>query len=387
MEDHDKSSLIDTIGITRAAGLSRAPLDANLIRWAVALAAAAWVPSLLLSFVEGRALSGVQIPFLHDFAVAARALVVIPLLVLAPGYIRRVLRAMVAHLETSGIVSEADQGRYQRAKSEALKSRNSRLGEWLTAALALGLAIINVANPLLLPTDGWQSDPQGPAFGRSMAGLWNGLVAAPIFSYLVLAWWRRIAIWGRFLYRISKLDLQLVGSHPDRVGGLGFLAIGQAAFGLILFAFSLGFSARIGISVVFEHAELQSHIPGAVGLIVIEILAIGLPLMFFGPMLRRARRHAWLDYSRLAGRQSRAFVRHWMGERSPDDEELRSSPDVSTTTDMGGVFDIVAGMSPTIMLRRVAMALMGPSVGPFLPLVLTVVPLGELLKGIVSLLL
>jgi hypothetical protein len=37
-------------------------------------------------------------------------------------------------------------------------------------------------------------------------------------------------IWARFLWQVSRLDLCLVPTHPDRVGGLGFLANTVYAF-------------------------------------------------------------------------------------------------------------------------------------------------------------
>ena len=41
---------------------------------------------------------------------------------------------------------------------------------------------------------------------------------------------------SRFLWRLSRLNLNLIATHPDRAGGLGFLGQSAYAFGPILFA-------------------------------------------------------------------------------------------------------------------------------------------------------
>ncbi|MGE8677981.1 MAG: hypothetical protein ACN6PE_05150 [Achromobacter marplatensis] len=45
----------------------------------------------------------------------------------------------------------------------------------------------------------------------------------PLFSVLRLAWVWRLVLASIVLLRIARLPLKLVPSHPDRVGGLGFL--------------------------------------------------------------------------------------------------------------------------------------------------------------------
>lgn len=55
------------------------------------------------------------------------------------------------------------------------------------------------------------------------AGLWLTWVSNPIMQFLLLRWYLRIFIWARFLWRVSRIDLALLPTHPDRNGGLGFL--------------------------------------------------------------------------------------------------------------------------------------------------------------------
>lgn len=55
---------------------------------------------------------------------------------------------------------------------------------------------------------------------------------------LLLGWLWRILIWGLFLFRVSRLDLQLVPTHPDLVGGLQFVGESLRAFLPVSFTIS-----------------------------------------------------------------------------------------------------------------------------------------------------
>jgi len=64
----------------------------------------------------------------------------------------------------------------------------------------------------------------------SLAGWWYGYVSLPIFQFLLVRWYFRLFIWTRFLWQVSRIDLQLIPTHPDRVGGVGFLSGAIYAF-------------------------------------------------------------------------------------------------------------------------------------------------------------
>src|SRR5664279_1124262 len=65
---------------------------------------------------------------------------------------------------------------------------------------------------------------------------WYEIVSIPIFQFVLLRWYLRFFIWFQFLWQVSKLDLHLIPTHPDRAGGLAFLGKSSYAFSPILFA-------------------------------------------------------------------------------------------------------------------------------------------------------
>lgn len=76
----------------------------------------------------------------------------------------------------------------------------------------------------------WYVGGVGAELRLSMAGYWLAYVSLPLYQFLLLRWLFRILVWPRFLWQVSRLNLHLVPTHPDRAGGLGFLAQSAAAF-------------------------------------------------------------------------------------------------------------------------------------------------------------
>src|SRR5262249_692825 len=56
-------------------------------------------------------------------------------------------------------------------------------------------------------------------------------VSLPITHFTLLRWYLRLLIWFRFLWQVSRLNLHLVPTHPDRAAGLAFLGKSTYAFG------------------------------------------------------------------------------------------------------------------------------------------------------------
>jgi hypothetical protein len=96
-------------------------------------------------------------------------------------------------------------------------------------------------------SEGKPADEQAKAKGThpevikklNFAGWWAMLVTLPILNYWWLRWIWKIALWSWFLYRMSRVPLILVPSHPDATGGIGFVSDVQTKFGLAILAFGI----------------------------------------------------------------------------------------------------------------------------------------------------
>jgi hypothetical protein len=108
-----------------------------------------WVPLLVLSELRGNAIGHlVSIPFLHDFAVHARFLLAVPILLLADAILGPRLAHAASHFLESGLVAEEKFVRFDAAIESGLRWRDSTLAELVLISLAYTLTTIN------LPVDG-----------------------------------------------------------------------------------------------------------------------------------------------------------------------------------------------------------------------------------------
>ena len=164
--------------------------------------------------------------------------------------------------------------------------------------------------------------PSSPAADpvRTPAGYWYQFVSVPVVQFIGLRWYFRIFVWARLLRQISRLDLNLVPTHPDGSCGLGFLDGIVLAMAPFLLAHSCLLSGYLANRILYEGAKLPDYYVeiGALALF-LALLALG-PLCVFTPSLLRARRLGLYNYGRLASDYVVGFDRKWIGgQRSPEE--------------------------------------------------------------------
>jgi len=213
----------------------RPPLDL-VRRRVIALTALAWLPAALLALAEGRFLPGTDgsLSFLHDIEAHIKLLVAVPALVIAETVIHARLLPAVRAFVDRGLVREADVPRFQDAIARALRLRNS-------VAMEIGLLVLSATAGFVLWREGFALDKSSWYLAvkeeeatLTAGGAWYAFVSLTIARFLLLRWFFRLFIWGRFLWAVSRLDLRIVPTHPDRCGGLGFVGDATSApFGRI----------------------------------------------------------------------------------------------------------------------------------------------------------
>jgi hypothetical protein len=100
------------------------------------------------------------------------------------------------------------------------------------------------------------------AGGLTTAGWWYSLVSFPRFSSC-LAVVVRLLIWGWLLWRLARMRLNLVPTHPDSAGGLGPLGIAQVALAPLSFAVSAILVGTYAEEVRFGTVTVQQLVPTA----------------------------------------------------------------------------------------------------------------------------
>lgn len=363
--------------------LARAPLGL-MPRRVLVITALAWLPLLVLSLVEGHAVGGVVVPFLADVETYARFLVAIPILLVAEAVVHRRLQWVVEQFRERDMVAPASRSCFEESLAAAMRLRNS------IAAEVVLLMMVFVFGPLLweqeiaLHIDTWYA--RGDAGRRQLtwAGAWFVYASAPIFQFLLLRWYFRLAIWWRFLWKVSRLPIELKALHPDRAGGLGFLDNSVSAFSPILVAQSVVVSGIV-FSRVLTGTGTATDFRGEIALLLVFLIVQVLgPLLFFAYGLGQARSRGRRTFGLLATAYVHEFDRKWMRGAFPAGEVLLGNADIQSLADLASSSDILRDMRVVPFDWWRLFWLVAVTSAPFFPLVLTVIPFVELVRNVLE---
>jgi hypothetical protein len=179
---------------------------------------------------------------------------------------------------------------------------------------------------------------------RSLAGLWYGYVSLPIFQFMPLRWYFRLFIWARWLWQVSRLELSLVPTHPDRAGGLGFLSYIVYAFMPLLLAQRTLYAGMIANRIFFLGAKLPAFTSDLALWVAVLVFAVLGPVLVFSPQLVRAKWTGLREYGVLAQRYVREFDHKWLRGGAAADEPLVGSGDIQSHADLGNSFEVIRTM-------------------------------------------
>jgi len=354
----------------------------------IVIALFAWLPLLVLSALEGHVLGGsVAIPFLLDVEAHTRFLVAMPLLIIAELVVHRRMRPLVRQFLERNLIPESAMTRFEGAIASAFRLRNSVLAEVLLIALVYGVGILIIWRQYVaLDTATWYATPSAEGSKLSLAGMWYGYVSLPIFQFLLVRWYFRLFIWTRFLWQASRIELSLVPTHPDRVGGLGFLAGTVFAFTVLAVAHGALVAGQLANRIFFVGAALPDFKAEiAVVVVLILCLVVG-PLLVFVPQLAQAKRKGLREYGTLAVRYVREFDGKWLRGGAPADEPFVGSADIQSLADLGNSYEVVRTMRTVPITKDAVVRLVAATLVPIVPLLLTMMPLEELLKKLFAIL-
>ncbi len=337
-----------------------------------------WVPLALLAWLRPAAGGEVTVGFFQDLATHVRFLVFVPLLILVEASIGRRTRLVAVQFSEAKLVAPSGRARFEAQVRQASRAIDSALVETIIAVLALSFVWSAVRS---LQADGviFWSEEAGPSGVRLSAAGWWYAVGSVLPLFLLLRWAWRYLVWCWLLHRLSRLELQLAATHPDLAGGLGFVSFGHTAFAGLAFAVSCLVAGAIGTRVLHEGVALATYQwPLAVYVSMTIVVGIA-PLVVFWRPMRIAKEAGMLDYGTFASRYTQDFHGRWIdagGDKAP----LDASGDVQGLADIGGSFERVYAMRLLPVTLKAAAAFAVAAAAPMLPLLLTVMPLRELLK-------
>lgn len=347
-----------------------------------------WLPLCLLAAYEGELLHGsVAVPFLMDIEVHVKFLVAMPLLIAAELLVHRRMRFLVKQFLERNLIPENAMAKFNAAISSALRLRNSVVAEILLIAVVYIVGILIIwRHYTALETATWYAVPSVEGLKFSLAGTWYSYVSLPFIQFLILRWYFRLFIWARFLWQVSRIKLGLVPTHPDRAGGLGFLARTVYAFSLIALAHGAMVAGQLASKIFHLGAELTDFRMEVVFLVAFICCILVGPLLVFASQLAESKRTGGREYDALAQRYVREFDYKWLRGGATADEQLVGSGDIQSLADLGNSLEVVRSMRLVPVTKEVVLQLAIVTIAPITPLVLTMVPFEELLKKLFGIL-
>jgi hypothetical protein len=362
--------------------LARPALDL-VLRRVVSISLICWLPLLLLSLLAGRFLGGVSVPFLSDLEVHIKFLAVLPLLIAAELTVHRRLKVIVGQFFTRNIISPEDRSRFEEISDSIMHLRNSAVLEVILLLVAYSVAHWVWRTHVSLRTPTWYASPVGTETYFTAAGYWYAFVSMPLLRFIIFRWYFRLFLWYRFLWKVRSLPLHLNLFHPDRAGGLGFLTASIFAFSPVLVAQTLLLSGFIADRIWHAGANLLDFKMDILGVVVFLMLVVLTPLSFFLMHLLFAQRTAHREYGILASRYVDDFRRKWI--QHPETDPLLGTSDIQSLADLGNAHDVISEMRLLPFNKRAVIRLAVLLIVPLLPLLLTIMPLDQIIGRLLKL--
>jgi hypothetical protein len=352
------------------------------------MALLAWAPLLVLSMADGTAWGdSVALTFLKDIETHLRLLIAVPLLILAEVKVHQRLYPIVRGFVEHGLIPDTERPRFDAAIASAMRLRNSVVSELLLIVFVYSVGLYVWRHQVSLDVSSWWVVAgDGPA-RLSKAGWWAALVSMPVFQFLMFRWYFRFFIWARFLWQVSRIDLNLEPTHPDGMAGLRFLSLTGRVYSLFLLAMGTVLSGMIANRILYAGARLPEFKVEIIGWVAVLVLLILGPLLMFAPKLRATRRKGVLEYGPLGQRYASAFRRKWTGDDRPADEPLLGSADIQSLADLRNAFVVIDGMQVAPFGLKNVTTLAAYVLAPVAPLLLTTFSVEQLLDRMLKALL
>jgi hypothetical protein len=343
-----------------------------------------WLPLLILTAIEGLAWGGRKVPFLYDIDSQARFLLALPLMIYAELVVHVRMRRIIAMFFERKLIAPEQREKFFAIVQSAVRLRNSVILELLIIAVVYVVGVNYIWKSLsAVRADIWFAPPLSG--GKTpLAAYWLLWVSLPIFQFILVRWFFRLILWTRFLWQVSRLNLQLVPTHPDLCGGIGFLSNTVYAFVPLLLSLGILFAGSVGNWLLYEGKKLLDYKLEILTVVATGIFTVIGPLLVFAPRLSQARRKGLAEYGTLAQKYVREFDDKWLRGGAPEGEPFIGSADIQSLADLNNSFDVIRSMRLVPFTKETILQLAIITLLPFLPLTLTMFSLEELIDRILK---
>jgi len=343
----------------------------NTVGLGVALGLLTWGVTVLLSLLMG----GIHRFFSLDVvALHVRLLIAIPLLFVCETCVFPRMAEFIREIVNAGMVPETEKAAF----AEDIRRTVRRSRSWIVEAV---FALVAFTLPLFVELPGRSANGGGlPGETGGHLGpvmVWYLGFCLPLFRFLLLRWVWRLGLWCGFLCRLQKRKLRLMPTHPDGVGGVGYVEVVHEHFTPLAFAISAGFAAAFAEDIVSGAAAFESlYRTVPMILVLVAGLFVG-PLFIFSPSLWMCRVRGWREYMGMASRYTVAFDKRWLRDDTATGKAQLGTPDLQSLADLTDSVNVVRNMQVAPISRRLLMQLAVATVLPLVPLLFLKYPVRD----------
>jgi hypothetical protein len=352
----------------------------GIVRRTIFWSLAAWLPIVVWAFFTGRLTDHVaNEPLMGHFGIHVRFLIAVPLLIIAGGVVHFAMARLLPQFITAGTVPAEELPRLKQIIVRIARLRSAST-PWLII-FGIVAARATIGDILLEAHEiEWATTPSADHVNLGFGAWWFLYVGRPIYLTLQLAWIWRIILLFMLFRRIAGLKLSLVPTHPDRAGGLGFLAGIPGAFAPIMFATTVVIAGMFAHDVVYHGVSVKS-LYVEMGVVVVTLVLLFLsPMLAFSGTLSRTRRKALLEYGALVSQHGRLVRERWIENRSTPEDAVLGASELGPVVDVSSMYDLVTAMRSVPLAKSSVAPLIIAAAAPMLAVLAIEIPIAELLR-------
>jgi hypothetical protein len=357
---------------------------------AIAALCITWLPLVIITAIEGTLWTGTQLPFLKDYAMQARILVALQMVILIKVSINTNVAGVLKYISEALMNAEERESILSKALGRARKLTNSGMAEVVLLLIVMVATVSlvkgGVYSTLETGTTSWMAAPKTGNIALSAAGYWAVLISIPVFQFLFLRWLWRYFVWILLLFRLSKARLNLLSTHADRAGGLGILMLAQKSFNLVFVVGSVVLAGQFMVRLSKHPEYFDATRNEAIGYIILSIFFILIPLLFFAGKLTRIKYEGLQRLSFLGATLSQKFEREWVNDLPIEKRLEEKQVDPSLLFDYSGMYDQLQQLRIVPITLRDIIGIVIVLLVPFVPVLFIHFSIAELLQRLAGML-
>jgi len=346
--------------------------DVDTIPLGLALGLLTWGIMIILSLIDGTIN---QTFLLSVIGIHVRLLLVIPMFFVCETIVSPRMSAFINAIVKSGVVIPSSLPALDKEIFRVNKWINTWLPEFIFLLLSAFLALADSHFQLYGTT---ASVTASKVTELSMANQWYWIVCLTLFRFLMLRWLWHLGLWCFILWRISRLDLNLLPTHPDGAAGLGYLEVVQSHFIPLVFALSALQAAMLTEEISAQKMDFGAIYPPILLVLIVDAVLFLGPLFIFSSKLWACKVKALSEYMEFSAQYVKDFDNKWLHNKAPTQEQLLGTPDLQSLADLNNSISVVRNMRWVPMSMPLLVTLLSAALVPMLPLLLLKYPITEL---------